>query len=154
MEEQNPTGQQKNNVDELFEQAKSLQSKLHEVIGHLSHLCPRWSEVRADITKAGFALDRINFDFMKEDYDAEVGNQLKLGENLSVDKLEETAPPGLEDMVMALKKKFPSGSDKPFKIAWAHYNREHGKNESLKLAEDLRSKNLFERLMKKPTGNK
>ena len=36
--------------------------------------------------------------------------------------LEETAPPGMEDMVLALKKQHGEDSPVPFKIAWAKYS--------------------------------
>lgn len=39
----------------------------------------------------------------------------------------EKAPPGLEDMVLSLKKKFGEDSPRPFQIAWAHYNKTKGK---------------------------
>lgn len=37
--------------------------------------------------------------------------------------LDEVAPPGKEQEVLALKKKFPKGSASPFKIAWAQHNK-------------------------------
>lgn len=37
--------------------------------------------------------------------------------------LEEKAPPGREDQVKALKKKFPKGSGSPFAIAWSSYKK-------------------------------
>jgi len=37
----------------------------------------------------------------------------------------EKAPPGLEDMVLALKKKYGEDSPRPFQIAWARYNKKH-----------------------------
>jgi hypothetical protein len=39
----------------------------------------------------------------------------------------EKAPPGLEDMVLGLKKKYGEDSPRPFQIAWAHYNKTKGK---------------------------
>lgn len=41
--------------------------------------------------------------------------------------LQEKAPPGMEDVVMALKKKYPP--EKAFAIAWAQYNKKHKENE-------------------------
>jgi len=37
--------------------------------------------------------------------------------------LTEKAPPGMEDMVLKLKKKYGEKSPTPFKIAWAQYNK-------------------------------
>ena len=38
------------------------------------------------------------------------------------------APPGREDQVKALKKKFPHDDEAPYKIAWAQHNRKKKKN--------------------------
>ncbi len=45
----------------------------------------------------------------------------------SMNKITEVAPPGMEDVVLKLKKKYPKGSASPFKIAWAQYNKKNGK---------------------------
>ena len=39
------------------------------------------------------------------------------------DSINEKAPPGMEDMVLALKKKFPNDPSAPYGIAWANYNK-------------------------------
>jgi len=41
----------------------------------------------------------------------------------------ETAPPGMEDMVMKLKKEYPGEPAKAFATAWSIYNKKHGKKE-------------------------
>ena len=41
--------------------------------------------------------------------------------------LKEVAPPGMEDLVLKLKKKYGKDSESPYKIAWAQYNKKHGK---------------------------
>ena len=46
----------------------------------------------------------------------------------------EKAPPGMEDVVLSLKKKYPGEEGKAFAIAWSMYNKKHGKNEA---AEDI-----------------
>ena len=43
--------------------------------------------------------------------------------------LEEKAPPGMEDMVMKLKKEYPGDHSKAFATAWSIYNKKHGKTE-------------------------
>jgi hypothetical protein len=48
--------------------------------------------------------------------------------------IEEKAPPGREDQVKALKKKFTKGSSSPFKIAWESYKKKK------KLDEDFNSR--------------
>lgn len=46
--------------------------------------------------------------------------------------LEEKAPPGMEDVVMQLKKEYPDDHSKAFATAWSIYNKKHGKaNESV-----------------------
>lgn len=39
----------------------------------------------------------------------------------------EKAPPGMEDMVLSLKKKYGEDSPRPFQIAWAAYNKKNKK---------------------------
>ncbi len=43
--------------------------------------------------------------------------------------LDEKAPPGMEDVVLSLKKKFPGQEGRAYAIAWDMYNKKHGKNE-------------------------
>jgi hypothetical protein len=40
----------------------------------------------------------------------------------------EKAPPGMEDVVLKLKKQYPGDESRAFKIAWSIYNKKHGKN--------------------------
>jgi hypothetical protein len=62
--------------------------------------------------------------------DAEGKTSVKVGKPKYIkkhwDKLEEKAPPGREKQVLALKKKFPKGSESPFAIAWSSYNKSKG----------------------------
>lgn len=55
----------------------------------------------------------------------------------------EKAPPGMEDVVLSLKKKYGEDSPRPFQIAWAQYNKKHGnkkpKSEALTGPEDFSS---------------
>jgi len=39
----------------------------------------------------------------------------------------EKAPPGMEDMVLKLKKQYPGRPELAFATAWSIYNRKHGK---------------------------
>ena len=41
----------------------------------------------------------------------------------------EKAPPGMEDVVMKLKKEYPNDHSKAFATAWSIYNKKHGKAE-------------------------
>lgn len=43
------------------------------------------------------------------------------------ESLEEKAPPGMEDMVLALKDKFGKDSPRPYQIAWSAYNKKKKK---------------------------
>jgi hypothetical protein len=45
------------------------------------------------------------------------------------DNMDEKAPPGMEDMVMDLKKEYPGEPSKAFATAWSIYNKKHGKTE-------------------------
>jgi hypothetical protein len=49
----------------------------------------------------------------------------------------EVAPPGYEDMVLKLKK--DKSVDNPFAIAWAAYNRAHGKKSGKESAQSVRA---------------
>lgn len=60
------------------------------------------------------------------DYDSEDG-PLYTHDIQEKPELDESAPPGREKQVRALKKKFPKGSSSPFAIAWASYNKTHKK---------------------------
>jgi hypothetical protein len=44
-------------------------------------------------------------------------------------EMDEKAPPGMEDMVMKLKKEYPGDESKAFATAWSIYNKKHGKTE-------------------------
>jgi hypothetical protein len=44
-------------------------------------------------------------------------------------ELQEKAPPGMEDLVMKLKKEYPGNEEKAFATAWSIYNKKHGKAE-------------------------
>ena len=46
--------------------------------------------------------------------------------NLMDEKLPEVAPPGRENQIKKLKKKFGADSDIPYKIAWSQHNKEKG----------------------------
>jgi len=43
------------------------------------------------------------------------------------DAVMEKAPPGMEDLVLKLKKEYPGEPAKAFATAWSIYNRKHGK---------------------------
>jgi len=45
------------------------------------------------------------------------------------DVVDESAPPGMEDLVMKLKKEYPGEHEKAFATAWSIYNKKHGKTE-------------------------
>ena len=49
-------------------------------------------------------------------------------------KINEVAPPGREDQVKALKKKFPNDDEAPYKIAWAQHNRKKDVKEAVATA--------------------
>lgn len=67
---------------------------------------------------------------------------------------EEVAPPGMEDLVMKLKKQYGDKSSSPFAIAWAQYNKGHkkGKKEAVRaevLSEAHMSPQLFQEYVKR-----
>jgi len=49
---------------------------------------------------------------------------------LPEEEMMEVAPPGMEDVVMALKKQYPDQEGKAYAIAWSQYNKKHGKNKA------------------------
>jgi hypothetical protein len=60
--------------------------------------------------------------------------------------VDEKAPPGMEDMVMKLKKEYPGHPEKAFATAWSIYDKKHGKKEENvemnEISQDLRNKYL------------
>jgi len=55
---------------------------------------------------------------------------------------EESAPPGMEDVVMKLKKEYPNDHSKAFATAWSIYNKKHGKtNESVPAVDSCNQSN-------------
>ena len=44
-------------------------------------------------------------------------------------KMMEKAPPGMEDLVLKLKREYPGEPAKAFATAWSIYNKKHGKNQ-------------------------
>jgi hypothetical protein len=53
------------------------------------------------------------------------------------DDLQEKAPPGMEDLVMKLKKQYPGQHEKAFATAWSIYNKKHGKVNAEELDQDF-----------------
>ena len=61
---------------------------------------------------------------MEEDY-----GSMGIGFGTGAGVVGETAPPGMEKMVMKLKKEYPGHPEKAFATAWSIYNKKHGKAE-------------------------
>lgn len=59
----------------------------------------------------------------EEDYTDYTMNQGEMGDP---DRMRESAPPGMEDTVLDLKKEYPGEPEKAFASAWAIYNKKHG----------------------------
>ncbi len=57
------------------------------------------------------------------------GEMSLAGKELKEEPVMEKAPPGMEDVVLSLKKKFPGDEGRAYAIAWSMYNKKHGKNE-------------------------
>ncbi len=53
-------------------------------------------------------------------------NQAYAAYDAGTPQVTETAPPGMEDMVMKLKKQYPGHEEKAFATAWSIYNKKHG----------------------------
>lgn len=50
-------------------------------------------------------------------------------EHTGLTPINESAPPGMEDVVLKLKKQYPGNEEKAFATAWSIYNKKHGKTE-------------------------
>jgi len=132
-------GQEKNNPTpvELFEKAKKLQKRLKIALLKIAKTLPSYSEARSELRNSVFALDRININGLQEEYEGEIEDEKNFPReprSLSYpmkEELVEVAPPGREEQVKALKKKFPKGSDSPYKISWAQEKREENLYESM-----------------------
>ena len=59
----------------------------------------------------------------------------------------EKAPPGMEDVVLSLKKKFPGEEGRAYAIAWSMYNKKHGKKDESALEE---AEKWIQKAIKKP----
>jgi hypothetical protein len=55
------------------------------------------------------------------------------------DNMEETAPPGMEDVVMDLKREYPGEPEKAFATAWSIYNKKQGQSEGVGMEEEAPS---------------
>lgn len=66
----------------------------------------------------------------EEDYADYTMRQGELG---NPDRFYESAPPGMEDLVMKLKKEYPGDHSKAFATAWSIYNKKHGKVEEMNI---------------------
>lgn len=51
------------------------------------------------------------------------------GTAMKEEEVMEKAPPGMEDVVLSLKKKFPGEEGRAYAIAWSMYNKKHGKTD-------------------------
>jgi hypothetical protein len=51
--------------------------------------------------------------------------------------VEEKAPPGMEDVVLKLKKQYPGHPEKAFATAWSIYNKKHGTEEGCTMEEEI-----------------
>lgn len=62
---------------------------------------------------------------------------MRQGELGNPDRMRESAPPGMEDTVLSLKKQYPGEEEKAFATAWSIYNKKHGKtDEAIELGDN------------------
>lgn len=54
----------------------------------------------------------------------------------SEEQMMEKSPPGMEDLVMKLKKQYPGKEGLAYATAWSVYNKKHGKSESMEEAKE------------------
>lgn len=67
---------------------------------------------------------------LSEKYDDNDGDySMRQGEQGNPDRMRESAPPGMEDTVLDLKKQYPGEEEKAFATAWSIYNKKHGKTD-------------------------
>lgn len=57
------------------------------------------------------------------------GNNWQRDDKSGRSAVDEVAPPGMEDVVMDLKKEYPDDHSRAFATAWSIYNKKHGKAE-------------------------
>jgi len=58
------------------------------------------------------------------------GQMTLAGTAMKEEVVSEKAPPGMEDVVLSLKKKFPGEEGRAYAIAWSMYNKKHGKDKT------------------------
>ena len=79
-----------------------------------------------DTPQGNRAWDREQADWAGMDEPDDEYDDVEMDEAAPV---EEKAPPGMEDMVMKLKKQYPGHEEKAFATAWSIYNKKNGKTE-------------------------
>lgn len=85
--------------------------------------------------------------------------QTTAAQQVQEEEMMEVAPPGMEDEVLALKKKFPGQEGRAYAIAWSQYNKKHGKkqesmNESMTNKQSIMEGTLEEILANHPHEHK
>lgn len=88
----------------------------------------RRSERQADLTKPGQVSAYDVRKGVKADQRTAKAKELR---GMTEAEMMEKAPPGMEDMVLKLKKEYPGHPEKAFATAWSIYNKKHGKHESM-----------------------
>lgn len=113
--------QQKNNQQaELRKQQANLEK---DEFAQLSNLA----------TKAGLPADKVKQFAAKNTSELkntrqQVNQQQPQGQQaVAEESVMEVAPPGMEGLVKSLKKQYPGQPEKAYSIAWAQYNKNHGR---------------------------
>lgn len=142
-------GQESNEIDEMFDKLSeeldpSEESLIHRYMaGELSReeFMQEMDSIAAtdhsmrqgemgmqgdDTPQGNRAWGREQNDWAGIDDQEDELDDVEMGEAAPMD---EKAPPGMEDMVMKLKKQYPGHEEKAFATAWSIYNKKHGKTE-------------------------
>lgn len=70
-------------------------------------------------------------DFNEIDFDQDIHEEIDQLMLEFADQISEKAPPGMEDVVMKLKKEYPGEEEKAFATAWSIYNKKNKTDEAM-----------------------
>ena len=80
-------------------------------------------------------LEVCNSEIQKEELQHSQTGFADMSPSVVSEEVKEVAPPGMEDVVLSLKKKFGEKSPRPYQIAWSMYNKKQGKKTKKKVNE-------------------
>lgn len=116
----------KETAKKIYESVEAQGSILSGINKYEANLAEKFQGFKSEGNKFGNAVRKAKANGIQPGEKVNVG-----GKEYPVKEtdLEEKAPPGMEDMVMKLKKQYPGEPAKAYATAWSIYNKKQGKTE-------------------------